>query len=384
MFFHMPTATISSPPASSFHSRTTEGTMENAQSRIDCWNGRRRLLRLRLRTEERPRMLDWEEFRRRVDAATHVMLTTHVRPDGDALGSELAFRRLLLAKGKRVSIFNPGTTPPRYQFLDPSGEVIRFLSTTTPQPPATPDLLVVLDTGTWSQLPGLKPLFDASNAPKVVVDHHQTQDDLGALRIVDVKQAACGMLVYQAFKEFDVPIDEEAAEALFIAVATDTGWMHHPNAGPEVFNALAEFVGSGAKPNRIYRSLYETNSLARLRLLGRVLDKIKLLQGGSLATVSVTQTDIADVGAHPMDTEDFIVYLMSLDGVESAVLFIEQKDRQTTKVSFRSRGTIDCSKLAERFAGGGHKPAAGATIKLPLEEAESLVLDAVNQAIAAS
>jgi phosphoesterase RecJ-like protein len=328
------------------------------------------------------RMLDWEEFRRRVDAAGSVLLTTHVRPDGDALGSELALRRLLLAKGKRVTIFNPGTTPPRYQFLDPTGNVIGFRSESNPHPPEPPDLIVVLDTGTWSQLPGLQPLFEASSAPKVVVDHHQTQDDLGALRIVDVNQAACGMLVFQAFGEFDVPIDEEAAEALFIAVATDTGWMHHPNAGPEVFHALAEFVARGAQPNRIYRALYETNSLPRLRLLGRVLDKAKLLRDGTLATVSVTQADIADVGAHPMDTEDFIVYLMSLDGVESAVLFIEQKDRRTTKVSFRSRGTIDCSKLAERFGGGGHKPAAGATVQLPLAEAESAVLDAVQRTMA--
>lgn len=322
-------------------------------------------------------MLDWAEFKRRIDSASHVLLTTHVRPDGDALGSELGFRRLLMALGKRVSIFNPGTTPPRYRFLDPTGDVIGYLSSETPAPPSAPDLFVVLDTGTWSQLPGLKPLFEASSAPKVVVDHHQTQDDLGALRIVDVKQAACGMLVYQAFKEFGVSMDEEAANALFIAVATDTGWMHHPNAGPEVFHALADFVACGAKPNLIYRELYETNSLPRLRLLGRVLDKIKLLRDGAIATVSVTQADIADVGAHPMDTEDFIVYLMSLNGVESAVLFIEQKDRQSTKVSFRSRGTIDCSKLAERFEGGGHIPAAGATIHRPLAEAETLVLDAV-------
>ena len=326
-------------------------------------------------------MLDWGEFRRRVDAADHVLLTTHVRPDGDALGSELAFRELLLAKGKQVTILNPSATPPRYRFLDPTGEIVGALSESTPAPPSPPDLFVVLDTGTWSQLPGLRSLFESSQAPKVVVDHHQTQDDLGALRIVDVAQAACGMLVFQAFREFDVPINPEAAAALFVAVSTDTGWMHHPNAGPEVFQALAEFVARGAEPNRIYRSLYETNSLARLRLLGRVLDNIKLLQKGALATVSVTQADIAAASAHPMDTEDFIVYLMSLAGVETAVLFIEQRDKKTTKASFRSRGAVDCSRLAERFGGGGHKPAAGATINLPLAEAETAVLKEVARAM---
>jgi len=326
-------------------------------------------------------MLDWAEFRRLVDAADRIMLTTHVRPDGDALGSELAMRRLLLAKGKEVAIFNPSSTPPRYRFLDPTGNVVGFLSEATPAPPWSPDLFIVLDTGTWSQLPGLRPSFESSNAPKVVVDHHQTQDDLGALRIVDVTQAACGMLVDQAFDEFDVEIDEEAATALFIAVATDTGWMHHPNAGPEVFQSLGKFVARGAKPNHIYRSLYEANSLARLRLLGRVLDKIKLRNDGTLATVTVTQADIAAVNAHPMDTEDFIVYLMSLSGVETAALFIEQKDRRTTKVSFRSRGDVDCSKLAERFGGGGHKPAAGATVNMPLEEAEPAVVQEMQRAM---
>lgn len=322
-------------------------------------------------------MLDWPEFKRLVDDASRVMLTTHVRPDGDALGSELAFRRLLLAKGKQVEILNPSTTPPRYRFLDPAGAV-GHLSETQLGPVESPDLLVVLDTGTWSQLPGMKPIFEASPAPKVVVDHHQTQDDLGALRIVDVKQAACGMLVYEAFRQFDVAIDQEAANAMFIAIATDTGWMHHPNAGPEVFAALSDLVAKGANPNRIYRALYETNSLPRLRLLGRALDKIKLLKDGSLATVSVSQADIAAAEAHPMDTEDFIVYLMSIQGVEAAVLFIEQKDLKTTKASFRSRGAIDCSKLAERFNGGGHKPAAGATIALPLAEAETAVLAAMQ------
>jgi len=326
-------------------------------------------------------MLDWSGFRNRVAAANRVLLTTHVRPDGDALGSELAFRRLLLAMGKHVEILNPGTTPPRYRFLDPTGDTIGHLSETTVGPKSLPDLFVVLDTGTWSQLPGMKPIFETSQAPKVVVDHHQTQDDLGALRIVDVTQAACGMLVYEAFKQFDVSIDEEAANALFIAIATDTGWMHHPNSSPEVFTALGDLVSKGADPNRIYRALYETNSLARLRLLGRALGKIKMFVDGKLATMSVMQADIAEADAHPMDTEDFIVHLMSISGVEAAVFFIEQKDRQTTKASFRSRGGVDCSKLAERFGGGGHKPAAGATISMPLVEAERVVLDAMQAAL---
>jgi phosphoesterase RecJ-like protein len=322
-------------------------------------------------------MLDWSEFKRRIDEAERVMLTTHVRPDGDALGSELAMRNLLEKLGKRVEIFNPSPTPSRYGFLDPQ-RTVGWLSSETPAPRLAPDLIVVLDTGTWSQLPGLRGFFEASPAAKVVVDHHRTQDDLGALRLVDTSASACGMLVYAAFRALEVAIDADAAGWLFVAIATDTGWLHHSNSTPEVFAALGELTTLGAKPHELYRQIYECNSLGRLRLLGRLLQRIELRRDGRLAWAQVSRQDIADSDAHPMDTEDFIAQLMGVAGVESAVFFVEQAGGRATKISFRSRSGADCSKFAERYGGGGHQAAAGATVEWPLAAAVERVLPAAE------
>src|SRR5262245_31025480 len=130
--------------------------------------------------------LPWRQLEGLIAEAERIVLTTHVRPDGDALGSELAMADLLIQRGKEVAIFNPSPTPQRYQFLDPTGARIGFLRPGRDRPAFEPDLLIVLDTGTWSQLADLAPYFRASAASKAVIDHHATQDDLGALRLVDV------------------------------------------------------------------------------------------------------------------------------------------------------------------------------------------------------
>ncbi|HVJ79627.1 MAG TPA: bifunctional oligoribonuclease/PAP phosphatase NrnA [Planctomycetia bacterium] len=325
-------------------------------------------------------MLAWSELARLVEAAGRVRLSTHVRPDGDALGSELGMAALLEQKGKSVEILNPSGVPERYRFLDPPGT--RFASIDVdPAPDEEPDLWIILDTGTYSQLPGLHDLLRTTTAKKVVIDHHRTQDDLGALSLVDGDSSACGMLVYEAFHELGGVLTADAANALFLAIATDTGWMRHPNSTPEVFAALGDLVRHGADPAALFRAVYERNSPGRMRLLATLLQKIEFAAGSSFAYASISQAEIAAAGAHPMDTEDFITYPMSIAGVDAAVLLIEQRGGASAKASFRSRTGLDCSKLAERFGGGGHRAAAGATLTMPLAEALQTVVAAVLAAL---
>lgn len=311
-------------------------------------------------------MLAWNELEARIQSARNILLTTHVRPDGDALGSELAMARLLEQKGKSVEILNSSPTPPRYRFMDPDGTLFNWIGQGTPWPAREPDLFIVLDTGTWSQLAGLADYVRQLTIPKVVIDHHKSQDDLGALRLVDASAAASGILVYRAYEALGGTISAEAAQAMFIAIAMDTGWMRHPNASGEVFTTLARLVDAGAQPHRVYRELFERNRLQRLQLMRALYDHIELRSDGRLAIASVRWHEIMDVGAHPMETEDFINELMSLDGVEVAALFIGQAEGGT-KVSFRSRCGFDCSRFAERFGGGGHAAAAGASFADPPE-----------------
>jgi phosphoesterase RecJ-like protein len=296
------------------------------------------------------------------------------------MGSQLGMRAWLISRGKSVRILNPSSTPPRYRFLDPDGTIFEQITPETQTPKV--DAVIVLDTGTWSQLPGMKLIIQGSGARVIVIDHHRTQDHLGDLELVDVTAPACGMLVYRMFQALGGPIDSATASALFVAIATDTGWMHHSNTTPEVFSVLARLTELGAEPAKLYQQIYESNTLPRMRLLGTLCQKIELHCNGKFAVASITQADIAAANAHPMDTEDFIVYLMSLAGVEVAAFFIEQMGRESTKVSFRSRTSLDCSRLAEQFGGGGHHQAAGATMPEGLSAAVHRVVPAVEKALA--
>ena len=325
-------------------------------------------------------MLEWPRLDSLVRESERVLLTTHVRPDGDALGSELALAELLTQKGKEVEIFNASPTPDRYSFVDPDRTRIRAMENGIGAPRIDPDLVMVLDTGTWSQLAGLTDYVKRSTARKVVIDHHATQDDLGALRLVDEGAAACCMLVHEAFGQLGGTLTPQAADNLFLGIAMDTGWVRHSNTSAEVLETLGRLVTAGARPTELYRQLFETNSAARLRLLGRMLGRLATSLDGRLVTGVVHQEDIRAAGAHPMDTEDFITYPMSVAGAESALLFIEQHGGGT-KVSFRTRGPLDCSKLAEQFGGGGHRPAAGASLDLPIGEAIERVVKATESAM---
>ncbi|QDU63511.1 NanoRNase/pAp phosphatase [Planctomycetes bacterium Pan216] len=319
-------------------------------------------------------MLNWRELDRLIEKAERVLLTCHVRPDGDSLGSELALADLLVQRGKEVAIYNPSPTPDRYRFLDPDGSRVDSQVDGVGTPPMDPDLFIVLDTGTWSQLAGLGTYIRQLEADKVVIDHHRSQDeDLEALRLVDVSAPACGMLIYDAFEHLHAEFTPQSAQALFVAISTDTGWMRHPTTSPEVFRALGSLVEHGAEPHVIHRELYSSNRIERFRLLSRMIASLRVELEGRLAVGLVRQSDITEVCAHPMDTEDFIDYLMSIKGVETGLLFIEQQGGGT-KVSFRTRGELDCSKLAETFGGGGHRPAAGATVALSLDDAVSQIV----------
>lgn len=317
--------------------------------------------------------LDWTPFTDLVRHADRFVLLTHIRPDADALGSQLGMADALRQMGKSVRILIGSSFPERYRFLDPKREIERYTSSTDAF--LTAGAIIVLDTGTWNQLGDCGGPMREATAPKLVIDHHRTQDDLGGVRLVDTSAEACGRLVCEAFTALGLTPTPPAAEALFAALAMDTGWFHHSSTRAESFDLAAFLVRSGANANRIYEDLYELNTLARLRLQGRVLDRLTLIANGRIAYTEVYLTDFPETGAHPLDTEDFVQQTRSIAGVELGLLFIEQLNGEV-KVSFRSRPSFDASSLAEQFGGGGHRQAAGATLAGPLTEARRRVLDA--------
>jgi len=322
-------------------------------------------------------LIDWTPFVQLARRHHRFALTTHVRPDGDGLGSMLALGEILERQEKKVHLVIASIMPPRYQFLD-SGEKIRHFHT-------VPDLnqveaAVILDAGTWNQLGDFAPVLRSRKIPKLVIDHHQTQDDLGAVKLVDVTAEATGRLVYEAIQALGEPLSARAANALFVALAMDTGWFRHNNATARSFGLAADLVRAGANPEMLYEHLFENNTLPRLKLMGLVLDRLQITNDGRVAHSEILNADYGATGAVPPDTEDLVNFTRSIQGVEVGILFLEQP-RGGVKVSFRARDKVDVACVAEKFGGGGHRRASGATLNLPLDEARKKVFAALAVAL---
>jgi phosphoesterase RecJ-like protein len=321
--------------------------------------------------------LDWSPFVAFVQRHQRFLLTTHVRPDADGIGSLQALAEAMESLGKRVERILPSEPPPRCDFLDrehrmrvftPPGDELRAC-----------DALIVLDTGTWNQLADVGPFVRTFTGAKAVIDHHATQDDLGATRFVDTNVEATGRLAIDAIHALGVSLSPTMATALYSALVWDTGWFRHSSVKPETHELARDLMIAGAQPTPIFELLFERESQTGLKLRGRYLERIETRAHGKIAFSFVLFRDYSETGASPHDTEDFIEYPRSIAGVQVAVHFIEKRDKDI-KVSFRARH-MNVAKVAERFGGGGHKLAAGATVSGPLESARDRVLRAVETAL---
>ncbi|HEY1858899.1 MAG TPA: bifunctional oligoribonuclease/PAP phosphatase NrnA [Gemmataceae bacterium] len=324
--------------------------------------------------------IDWAPFVEFVGRHQRFLLTTHVRPDGDGLGSMLALDEVLRRQGKQVQLAIASSVPPRYRFLDPDSRVQHF------RPPGDEfrqaDAILVLDTGTWNQLGDFGAFLRDAQVAKAVIDHHMTQDDLGGHLFVDSDAEATGRLVFEAIHALNEPLPPGAATALFVALVMDTGWFRHANTKGRTFALAGVLADAGAQTPILYDRLFENNSVGRLKLTGLVLDRLQVGNGGKVACTEIHRSDYELTGATPQDSEDLVNYTRSIEGVEVGLLFMEQP-RGGVKVSFRSRAAVDVACIAEQFGGGGHRLASGATVEASLEDARARVLHAVSAALAA-
>jgi bifunctional oligoribonuclease and PAP phosphatase NrnA len=326
--------------------------------------------------------INWPRFVEIIRGHQRFLLVSHIRPDCDALGSELGMAGILEALGKDVRIVNGQAIPPNYRFIDPDNRVKSINVDVQPADLADREVILVLDTSAWAQLGPMSDVIKSSKAKKIVLDHHVSSDDLGAEQFKDVTAEATGRLVLQAAEQLGVKLTEQIAAPVFAAIATDTGWFRFASATGCTYRAAGTLIDAGVRPNKIYNALYEQDTLARLNLMGCVLRSAKTDLGGRLIYTAVQQDDFKRTGALPSDTEDIVNMTLNVAGTEVAVIMVEQP-AGGFKISFRSRSKVDCSKLAEQFGGGGHKAAAGAFVGGSLLEAQSKVLNAARQAMTA-
>jgi len=289
------------------------------------------------------------------------VLTTHVNPDGDGLGSEVALAEWLLSHGRRVSIINYSETPQVYRFLDPDRRILRFDEARDAATIAAADVIAVLDTNHPDRLRTMEPHVMKSPAIKICIDHHLDPAPFAQHYVIDADATSTGEIMYRALLNLNGPsLPPPIAQALYCAIMTDTGSFRYPRVDPEIFQMCAHLIECGADPVVIYQQVYEQWSAGRIKLLGAALESMGPLYDGRLAHVSITQEMLQRTGTKEEDTDNFTTYPMSVGGVVAGILFLELHDG--VKISFRSKGDIPINELAKEFGGNGHKNAAGARL----------------------
>lgn len=295
-----------------------------------------------------------EEVLRRIRQGNRFLLTSHSNPDGDAVGSELGLARILRGMGKGAVIWNHDPTPSLYQPLPGTGRIH-----IGGEPPAGfPDMfdgIIALECPS-SDRTGLEEHLEA--LPVINIDHHLGNQHYGVVNWVDPGAPAVGEMIYRLAQGLKVSLDGETATALYLTLVTDTGGFRYSNANPEAFEAAADLVREGARPEQVSEWLYESYPLPMIRLVSEMLQTLEIHADGRVATALVTEEMFQRAGAGAGDTEGLTDYPRSIAGVQAAAVIRELGPRRH-KVSLRSRGEVDVEKVARHQGGGGHKNAAG-------------------------
>jgi bifunctional oligoribonuclease and PAP phosphatase NrnA len=295
-----------------------------------------------------------EEIRRR----QRYVISSHVRPDGDAIGSQLAMAYALEHLGKEVRIVN-GDNPPTPLMTFPGVPRIEVMK----EIDDPGDAVIIMECGDLART-GVKG-FERGFV--INIDHHPGNTMYGAVNWFDLSAAACGEMVFTLIEALGVPLTKEIATHVYIAILTDTGSFHYSNITPRTFEISQRCVEAGVEPPAVARSIFDSNNLGRLKLFGAVLSRMTLDASGRLATVYVDQQMATDCGGTYEDTEGLINLPLTVKEIQ-AVVFFKENTPNDWRVSMRSKGEIDVNAVAKQFGGGGHKNASGCSARGRFEE----------------
>ena len=314
-----------------------------------------------------------EAFRALLARARLYVLVTHVNPDGDAIGSQVGLGRYLQSLGFEVRIVNQDATSAEIRFVEFDGPYAESYD------PArhdglldAADAIVLVDNSAPDRLGSMEAPVRARAAKTFCIDHHPTTATPWQGNLIDTTAAATAVLVHELVRAEGAMPDAAAADALYAGLATDTGFFRFSSTSPRAFRVAAELLEAGADPTRCYHEVYERNSPAYTRLLGRALSGLSMAADGAVATVGITRAMIDASGASGVDASEFTTLLLAVDGVRIAILIRELEDGRV-KVSLRSKGALDVQRMAAKFGGGGHRNASGIVMPGRFEEVTSVV-----------
>ena len=302
--------------------------------------------------------------------AGRIALICHVSPDGDTLGAALALARVLRAESRDVTVVCDGTAPDNCALIPG----IETLKTPAEAGKTAFDLAVAVDVAEPERMGAARGLFDA--APVTVnIDHHISNTRFAQINCVS-QRGATAEIVFDLLRARGTALDKETAEALYIAVSTDTGGFTYANADGDTYRVAAALVDTGLDVAGINDFVFKRRSLTRTRLIALAIENLTVED--SLAVISLPYAALAALGAQEGDTDGLVNYAREVEGVRTAVLARETETGQI-RVSLRSDGAVDVCRVAAQFGGGGHRQAAGCTLEMPLEAAVKALRDAVRQ-----
>jgi len=310
-----------------------------------------------------------ESIIKQLEKSRWVLLTSHIHPDGDAIGSLIGMGLALGDMGKEVWLYNESPVPAIYHFL-PSIHRIKH----HPGEIGNYDTAVVLD---CSDLHRTGDAAEAANRiPAIInIDHHITNTRFGNFQLIDPDASATAEIVYRIIKAMDIKITPAIAYAIYTGIMTDTGSFRFANTNPAAFNICHEMMQLGADPHKVAHHVYETISLSRIKLLTMLFDTIELTDDSNMSIMTLTQNMLRTTDTRLQDVSGLINYAKAIENVKVAVLLYEkekEKNRYINEshfhVSLRSDGTVDVAKIATFFGGGGHTRAAGFDIQGSLPE----------------
>ncbi len=327
----------------------------------------------------RPRSI--QSLRRLIETikkSRRILVSTHQLPDGDGLGAETALYHYLRKAGKSVQICNPDPPPGRYKFLDPSGKILKSVGKKLPWNRF--DCWIIVDTNDPRRLGKLWPELSVRAKKIVFLDHHVelSQNDSyppHATCVADKTSSSIGELLDHVFTEWGaVKLDAKISLGLYVSVMTDTNSFRYARTTPAAHAIAARSIEQGVNPETIYQAIYSSKQVSHLKLLGRMLETLKVDGRGKIAWFEMPLSERKRFGASADDTQSFLNFLLLLKDAELVCLFREEDDRRI-RVSIKSKGTIKVESVASELGGGGHEYAAGLSLALSMRETVRTVVD---------
>ena len=303
------------------------------------------------------------------------LITSHINPEGDAIGSQVAMACLLRKLGKKFVMLDDSPVP----------NVLRFMKGTEDISKEMPrdfnyQAVITLDSPDLARI-GRVNEYIKKDSVIINIDHHISNVNFGKFNWVEPDFSSAGEMVYDLFKVFKVKIGMDEAVALYAAIMTDTGSFRYSNTSSKTHRITAELIDIGVKPYEMHTRIYETSSIQDTNLLGEALQTMKITDDGKIAWLWVTKEMLKKTKASLEGTEGIINFARSIGGVEIAVLFRETGTEDRVKASFRSKGKVDVNKLAASFGGGGHPTASGCAVLGKLEDVEKKVLEKAKEMV---